>query len=508
MKKILPVLIYLLLFTQNLYAINCDNIDETMATRSGGRVKPLYVLSKETVDFLFSDKASLSAVKIFCSLSFLQLHDFPEKSKLQFKIEHPDAKKFLKLSTDLKGIPIEHLLASEEDLRRAYFSRNENDGLKKEFNKLLNRLQTYHELTQGQLWTVSKIENNITDWIPLNAYFDVWKTQDSTTIEKFLTLSNEKFEEFQPKSTHLLEHKYFKWRPYVWALITTLLGLFLLVTLPTPKLGILFSLFTILIQTIAIIARVYISGRAPITNMYETVIFSGFGALSISLILYYFKKDKIYVFSGLAYNFLTLLMSIFANNMLSPSITPLVPVLRDNFWLSTHVTAVILSYAALSVSWILANLVLLQSTFNIKMFHHYKETTMIPLIYNCVKIGVVLLSAGVILGGIWADYSWGRFWGWDPKETWSLIVLLIYMAILHGKYTSWISYKRFVPLIAVAFLSVLMAWFGVNYILATGLHSYGFSEGGAIFLTSMFMVQFVILTFYYTRKKLISSKEH
>ena len=98
--------------------------------------------------------------------------------------------------------------------------------------------------------------------------------------------------------------------------------------------------------------------------------------------------------------------------------------------------------------------------------------------------GVVLLAGGVILGGVWADYSWGRFWGWDPKETWSLIVLLVYMAILHGKYTSWIPPHRFVPLVAGAFMTVMMAWFGVNYILASGLHSYGFSEGGAIFLGS------------------------
>lgn len=121
------------------------------------------------------------------------------------------------------------------------------------------------------------------------------------------------------------------------------------------------------------------------------------------------------------------------------------------------------------------------------------------LIYTCLKYGTVMLAAGIILGGVWADYSWGRFWGWDPKETWSLIVLCLYMAILHGKYTSWIPNGRFFLLVAAAFMSVMMAWFGVNYILATGLHSYGFSEGGAIFLGSFFIAQILILALTYTK---------
>lgn len=125
------------------------------------------------------------------------------------------------------------------------------------------------------------------------------------------------------------------------------------------------------------------------------------------------------------------------------------------------------------------------------------------IIYTTLKWGTTLLAAGIILGGVWADYSWGRFWGWDPKETWSLIVLCLYMAILHGRYTSWIKYDRFVSVTAGAFLSVMMAWFGVNYILASGLHSYGFSEGGAIFLGSFFLIQIslLVLTRNYAKKQ-------
>ena len=180
-------------------------------------------------------------------------------------------------------------------------------------------------------------------------------------------------------------------------------------------------------------------------------------------------------------------MMNFATGMLSESINPLVPVLRDNFWLSTHVTTIIMSYGALALSWILANTILIRKKFG--GLTKADEVYYSDHIYTTLKWGTIMLGAGIILGGVWADYSWGRFWGWDPKETWSLIAFIIYMAILHGRYTSWIPHHRFIPLVAGAFMSIMMAWFGVNYILASGLHSYGFSEGGAIFLGSFFLVQ-------------------
>jgi cytochrome c-type biogenesis protein CcsB len=263
--------------------------------------------------------------------------------------------------------------------------------------------------------------------------------------------------------------------------------------------GALLVALTIGLQVWAITIRILISGRAPITNMYETVMFSGFGALIIGIIIYFTRRDLIFILAGLACNVLSLMMMKFAHGMLDEGISPLVPVLRDNFWLSTHVTTIILSYAALALSWLLANSLIIRDRIKKVSTAEYRYQT--DLIYTSIKFGVVLLAAGVILGGVWADYSWGRFWGWDPKETWSLIVLLVYMAILHGKYTSWIPPHRFVPLVAAAFMSVMMAWFGVNYILASGLHSYGFSEGGAIFLGSFFLIQILILVITSVRLK-------
>jgi ABC-type transport system involved in cytochrome c biogenesis permease subunit len=99
-------------------------------------------------------------------------------------------------------------------------------------------------------------------------------------------------------------------------------------------------------------------------------------------------------------------------------------------------------------------------------------------IYWSMFVGVILITAGTILGGVWADYSWGRFWGWDPKEVWALITLLVYLAPLHGRFAGWINTFGLVMSSIVCFLSVVMAWYGVNFVLGVGLHSYGFVEGG------------------------------
>jgi ABC-type transport system involved in cytochrome c biogenesis permease subunit len=99
-------------------------------------------------------------------------------------------------------------------------------------------------------------------------------------------------------------------------------------------------------------------------------------------------------------------------------------------------------------------------------------------VYRAMQVGVLLVAAGTILGGVWADYSWGRFWGWDAKEVWALITLLVYLVPLHGRFAGWVNTFGLVMASVVCFLSVLMAWYGVNFVIGVGLHTYGFGHGG------------------------------
>ncbi len=114
-------------------------------------------------------------------------------------------------------------------------------------------------------------------------------------------------------------------------------------------------------------------------------------------------------------------------------------------------------------------------------------------IYRTMQVGVLLIAAGTILGGVWADYSWGRFWGWDAKEVWALITLLVYLIPLHGRFAGWVNTFWLVFASVFCFLSVVMAWYGVNFVLGVGLHSYGFVEGGGQGAMSVIIAGFLAL---------------
>ncbi len=129
-------------------------------------------------------------------------------------------------------------------------------------------------------------------------------------------------------------------------------------------------------------------------------------------------------------------------------------------------------------------------------------------IYRSMQVGILLVAAGTFLGGWWADKSWGRFWGWDPKEVWALITLLVYLMPLHGRFAGWVNTFWMVMASLVCFLSVLMAWYGVNYVLGVGLHSYGFGSGSDDYgQFSVAAVTVVVLSFAagaYWRRKMSS----
>src|SRR4029077_25708 len=135
-------------------------------------------------------------------------------------------------------------------------------------------------------------------------------------------------------------------------------------------------------------------------------------------------------------------------------------VLRSNYWLTIHVLTITLSYAAMALTCGIANVTLFHYA-RAKQGMQAKVMELNQLSYRSMQFGVVLLAAGTILGGIWADYSWGRFWGWDPKETWALIALLCYLVILHGRFTNWVGQFAYAAWTVVGFTSVLMAWYGV-----------------------------------------------
>lgn len=222
--------------------------------------------------------------------------------------------------------------------------------------------------------------------------------------------------------------------------------------------------------------RGLIAGRPPVTNMYESVVYVGAGVAVLGLIFAARERRASVLTAAATIATLALILADCAPLVLDPALRPLEPVLRSNFWLVTHVLTITLSYAALALALGLGNIALGYCL--VRSTNEAAIATLGRLIYQVLQFGVLLLATGILLGGVWADYSWGRFWGWDPKEVWALVALLGYLAVLHARYVGWVGERGLAALAVVCFALVVMGWYGVNFVLGAGLHSYGFGGGG------------------------------
>jgi ABC-type transport system involved in cytochrome c biogenesis permease subunit len=251
-----------------------------------------------------------------------------------------------------------------------------------------------------------------------------------------------------------------------------------------------------LLQGYGMLLRMLISGRPPVTNMYESVIFVSWGAVLFALL--FEAAYRVRYFAACASG-LSVLLLILADSIpiLDGSIEPLVPVLRDNMWLTVHVLTITLGYAAFFLGVALGHLNL--ALYFFAPGRRELLRTLSLFLYRALQAGTLFLAAGTLLGGVWASYSWGRFWGWDPKETWALIALLTYLAILHGRFLGWIRDFGLAVGALLGGLTVLMAWYGVNFILGTGLHSYGFGSGGYAYVGSFVAFEVAVITAAFLR---------
>ena len=213
-------------------------------------------------------------------------------------------------------------------------------------------------------------------------------------------------------------------------------------------------------------------GYIPLSNMYESLIFFSWTIVLIYLLLEFRFKQRIIGAFATAFAF----MAIAASSILPGSdatIKPLMPALQSN-WLAIHVITCFFGYAAFAVSFGISLLFLIQHRWEgisggIGWLPNTKALDEIN--YRAIVLGFPMLTVGIITGAAWANYAWGSYWGWDPKETWSLITWLIYAAFLHARITRDWRGRRMAILSLVGFMAVLFTYFGVSYILA-GLHSY------------------------------------
>jgi cytochrome c-type biogenesis protein CcsB len=260
-----------------------------------------------------------------------------------------------------------------------------------------------------------------------------------------------------------------------------------------PALGVTIALLGLGFHASGIVMRCLIAGRPPVTNMYESIIWVSFAVSFFGMIFFARYRTPVYLLAALPVTLVALLLVHQMPIAMPSSIDPLVPVLRDNFWLTIHVLTITLSYAAFALAMGFGHILLWRYARNPSAAR--ADAPMHFWLYRVLQLGVLLLAAGTILGGVWANYSWGRFWGWDPKETWALIALLCYILTLHGRLAGWWTEFGLVVASVVCFLAVLMAWYGVNFVLGKGLHSYGFGIGGETYVATFVILDLLFVGF-------------
>ena len=210
--------------------------------------------------------------------------------------------------------------------------------------------------------------------------------------------------------------------------------------------------------------------RIPAANMYESLLFLAWGVGLFAVAAYVFLRNQVVVVNAAAMAAITLLLTDLLP--MDRFIHPIAPVLAGTPWLAIHVPIIMLGYSILALGLVVAHMQIVVTALKRREL----ADRMYELLYWYIFAGSIFLIAGIITGSMWAASSWGRYWGWDPKEVWSLVAFLAYMAILHAKLDRLIGRFGVAVVSIIAFQTILMTYLGVNFVLSTGMHSYGMGD--------------------------------
>ncbi|MBI1320247.1 MAG: hypothetical protein GC168_15075 [Candidatus Hydrogenedens sp.] len=309
-----------------------------------------------------------------------------------------------------------------------------------------------------------------------------------------LMAGNREYEQL-PRELHFYALRPFYWATMLYVAALLLAGIGVLV----PSRRWLHHLLLLalaapwLLHVYGVVLRCIIRGRPPVSTLYETLLFVSAVAVALALAAEVLTRKRIAAafgaLLGAAGLFLASRYEAIDRGDTMPSLTA---VLDTNFWLSTHVTTVTIGYAAGLLAGAIAHLYLLGKAFGYRPrdpdFYPYLTRT----VYGVFCFGLIFATVGTVLGGVWANESWGRFWGWDPKENGALMIVLWGLAVLHARMGGYI--RDYGLHMAALFGGVVVAfsWFGVN-LLGVGLHTYGFTSGIQIALRQFYLVESLVL---------------
>lgn len=505
-----------------------------LPVQDGGRVKPYDTFARETLEVIYGKKTFEKKEAWEVVLTWM-LAPAAWTGRELFEVRNTDIIQALGLDPAKRWFKGDELFSKErfpELMQELQVKRDSKEKLTPYFQalqRLENQWFVFREMASGRLLRVFPPPTGDT-WLsvaelpegpPRVAFLKITEVfvnylakksnpaEDSSREGEALNEAVSAFESIQrghrpeiisSERKIALEIHYQDFHPFRWAYISYLIAsLILIVSWVFGRRGLMpaawvFVGIGFLLHTYGFGLRVYLAGRPPVSNMYETVVWVAWGAILFAAILEFLNKTKFILLAGSLGAWVCLVVADSAPAVLDPSLQPLEAVLRSNYWLIVHVMTITISYAAFFLAFVLGDL---------GLFYYLKDPVknrdqikgIVSGIYRSIQIGVAFLAPGIILGGVWADYSWGRFWGWDPKETWALIALLGYLAVLHARFTNWVKELGMIVCAVVTFSLVIMAWYGVNFVLGAGLHSYGFGAGGVEYVSGFIFVHLLLVLY-------------
>jgi ABC-type transport system involved in cytochrome c biogenesis permease subunit len=256
------------------------------------------------------------------------------------------------------------------------------------------------------------------------------------------------------------------------------------------KTAALLTVLAFTVHTAGLLVRMYLQGRPPVTNLYSSALFVGWAAVLLCLIFERFYKNGIGSMCASVIGFSTLLI---AHNLQldGDTMEMLRAVLDTNFWLATHVIMVTMGYSAQFLAGLLGIIYIFRGVFT-SSFDPGIQKTLSRMMYGVICFGALFSLVGTILGGIWADQSWGRFWGWDPKENGALLIVLWNAIVLHARWGGFAKGRGIATMCVFGNIVTSLSWFGTN-MLGVGLHSYGFMDRAFGVLSAFILSQFIIM---------------
>ena len=521
-------LVYLIAAARPIHSTGPFNVRQfaQLPVSYKGRVKPIDSVARNTLLMLSHKQTTgrheqrVSAIEWL--LDVLARPSIAEQHKV-FRIAHPEALALLGLSnaSGVMRVSVSQLFEHRDEVVQHIQEANltpaaERDSYQRSMVKLGEHISLYEGLRPPNMAFLHLIPppSQEHDWMTMsdavqlsresvgtrawNSMIVAYNRQDADEFNQALAAYESQLRRIQPTAVRKAQFEtiFNQYAPFyrgtilyvVVGLLTCLswLGWSRPLTSTAHKL----LLLVLIVHTAGLVARIYLSGRPPVTNLYASAVFIGWACVVLCVLLERCFRNGVGTLVASATGFLTLIIAHHLGRS-GDTMAVLQAVLDTNLWLATHVVVITLGYASTYLAGCFGIIYIFRGLLT-RTLTETENRRMGQMVYGIVCFGLLLSFVGTLLGGLWADQSWGRFWGWDPKENGALLIVVWNALILHARWGGMVRERGMAVLAVFGNIVTTWSWYGTN-MLGVGLHAYGFIDSALFWLTVFVASQFLVI---------------